>query len=857
MAPEIVEGKQATTRSDVYSLGVLLYQMVIGDLGKALSPGWEARVEDEVVLGDIRACVEGAPDERLSAGSLHTRLRALKERQVEFLLSKRRRTRRRWLGAAATFIALLGLLSTGLVLRERSLRRISDRALYLSSIQLADLKTREGDRRRALDALEVVTKKERGWEWSYLRWANESPQPQIVEPGPDDDFVSVWLDNEAVKVGEVEGSGLAVFSPDGSKLYNLSGSAVSAWDVDTRKRLWQTDVGRDLIVAEVDRKGELLLVSTWSGYVWILEATTGAIRFDLGKFLPSPAMGVSFSPNNRFVMLAEWGRLHVVALDTGGLVRSFDNLYPGVPVGSAWWIEGSDERVEWIDGTTLRRLDLSTDELRDTLLDVPPEVPGTLLGPEVIVLSSAEQTTFSVFSRSRRRVVTGPIEEPRQHGTAHNYWQTCVPTGCAGIRGLTGGDLAMRATLPNEDLGRPRVFQFDIPMAGGRLGPRGRYLAAVPLGSDQTWLVRPSKRVSKGQLLGHRAPIVRLEFLDERRMVSASFDGQIRVWDLDKGSVISEVDVYSDRESRGRLFMVDLAPQGDFLFAKGSGTAAWLFAVDDQGALTPRGELVDWNRQETYKSHWAAMHFPGDRFDPKGRLQVAVTLGEDGLTPSRGGLLDPSSLIEASLLGGAMDSIEDLELLPEFPCRAGHIRWSEQSGDGTSATMVCGQSGPGGILVFTGGPNAEGKVIQLERGGDVGMETAPAISKDGRRVAVLASGTVKVFDSESGATIAEVERRGAFSRPEFNPAGTHLLVGSDNLQQLRNIETGRVERPEPPYDPRQRAAWLIPKFGHDVARVWPQAVGKPKSVQAQAGRALHLSVTLCVGNRVNATGKRN
>jgi len=32
MAPELFEGKPATPQSDIYSLGVLLYQMVIGDL---------------------------------------------------------------------------------------------------------------------------------------------------------------------------------------------------------------------------------------------------------------------------------------------------------------------------------------------------------------------------------------------------------------------------------------------------------------------------------------------------------------------------------------------------------------------------------------------------------------------------------------------------------------------------------------------------------------------------------------------------------------------------------------------------------------------------------------------------------
>ena len=34
MAPELLEGKLPSPQSDIYSLGVLLYQMVIGDLSR-------------------------------------------------------------------------------------------------------------------------------------------------------------------------------------------------------------------------------------------------------------------------------------------------------------------------------------------------------------------------------------------------------------------------------------------------------------------------------------------------------------------------------------------------------------------------------------------------------------------------------------------------------------------------------------------------------------------------------------------------------------------------------------------------------------------------------------------------------
>ena len=82
MAPELLEGKLPSSQSDIYSMGVLLYQMVIGDLSRALAPGWEQDVGDELLRNDIAACVAGRNDDRLSDPSqLAERLRTLDDRR--------------------------------------------------------------------------------------------------------------------------------------------------------------------------------------------------------------------------------------------------------------------------------------------------------------------------------------------------------------------------------------------------------------------------------------------------------------------------------------------------------------------------------------------------------------------------------------------------------------------------------------------------------------------------------------------------------------------------------------------------------------------------------------------------------
>ena len=135
LAPEVFSGKGASAQSDVYALGVMLYQMIVGDFRKPLSPGWEEDVADPLLREDIAAAVCGDPARRLrSPEELAIRLENLESRRAERTrieaerqrqqIAERKqdeaRVRRPWIALAC--ILLLGLGASLYLLRGKPLQ---------------------------------------------------------------------------------------------------------------------------------------------------------------------------------------------------------------------------------------------------------------------------------------------------------------------------------------------------------------------------------------------------------------------------------------------------------------------------------------------------------------------------------------------------------------------------------------------------------------------------------------------------------------------------------------------------------------------------------------------------------------
>jgi DNA-binding winged helix-turn-helix (wHTH) protein/serine/threonine protein kinase len=132
LAPELLAGQSATASADIYSLGVLLYQLVLGDFRMPLTPGWETGIADPLLRQDIAEAACGELAQRMkSAAELAERLSSLEERRtrqnkLDAMQARAERAeravadaraRRPWIIAACAALALGACLSFSLYLR--------------------------------------------------------------------------------------------------------------------------------------------------------------------------------------------------------------------------------------------------------------------------------------------------------------------------------------------------------------------------------------------------------------------------------------------------------------------------------------------------------------------------------------------------------------------------------------------------------------------------------------------------------------------------------------------------------------------------------------------------------------------
>ena len=172
LAPEVLEGQTATVRSDIYSLGVVFWQMMIGNLHAALdATDWQSRIDDPLLREDLARCLAGAPEKRWSsAGELAGRLRSLParrhavaRRQAELAAREKAAYRRGALKTAAIGLVLMAIFVTVAALawvQSVDAKRAHGELVLRQAMTLNQTDYASGRKTRGINLLEIAAKTE-------------------------------------------------------------------------------------------------------------------------------------------------------------------------------------------------------------------------------------------------------------------------------------------------------------------------------------------------------------------------------------------------------------------------------------------------------------------------------------------------------------------------------------------------------------------------------------------------------------------------------------------------------------------------------------------------------------------------
>ena len=300
-APEYLVGKPSSVQGDIYSLGVLLYQMVLGDFDRPLGAGWGRDVPDPLLADDIATCVDVDPARRFSSAlQVAERLDTIEERraaqQAAEQAAQREQERRlaleryrRRMGAAvmstAVSLVLIAALTALVIVlhnaRRAALKHIEDlrveRELTEHSRYVADMQasTDELLQRRAETVRELIERHRpvaggrdrRGWEWFYadsvlntgrlsrkvsafpLRALATSPDEQRFALGGDGGEISIWAGDDLQKSIAWQATSTGVrclgWSSGGQLAAGFGDGHVALFDPDTgrEQQRWRAHTG--------------------------------------------------------------------------------------------------------------------------------------------------------------------------------------------------------------------------------------------------------------------------------------------------------------------------------------------------------------------------------------------------------------------------------------------------------------------------------------------------------------------------------------------------------------------------------------------------------------------------------------
>jgi WD40 repeat protein/class 3 adenylate cyclase/tRNA A-37 threonylcarbamoyl transferase component Bud32 len=761
MAPELIAGRQPSIQSDIYSLGVLLYQLIVGDLSQPMTTDWERNVRDPLLRNDLCRCLAGDPTDRFaSASDLATSLRTLSQRRT-----RRRITRLAKVAAAAlVVVAVLAGVATlvqsyrarqaeQVAFMERNLRaqaeaqkNRAERQMYYASIGLAEKCIEELRYDRAHQLLAACPRQYRNWEWGRLQFLCNldlitykghsaavravafSPNGKRIATGSDDCTARLWDVETGGELVRFTGHNAAVrsvsFSPDGKRIVTAS--------YDNTAKLWDAETGRELLTlkghnAHVESvafspDGKTLATGSDDDTAKLWDAATGRELVTLVGHTDS-VRSVAFSPDGRRIATTSWD--HTAKL---------------------WDVETGRELLT-TKGSAVDSIAFSPDgkQIATGSYDNTAKLWDAETGRELLTLKGHARFVLSVaFSPDRQRVATGSVDRTIRIWDVGTGRQLLTLAGHTDALSSIAFSPDGKYIVSGSDDGTARLW--DAETHRGLASLKGHPYQVLPIRSNLDSIpiaTRGADRIVKlwdletGQKLfalkGHTGPVFWLSSSPSGKyLATAGGDKTARLWDVETGRELLTLEGHT-----AEVFSVTFSPD-----SKRIATASRDNTAKVWDAQTGQ-ELV------TLKGHGG--HVAWVSFSPDGR-RVATASYDNTVK-----LWDPETGQESLTLKG-------------------HTLW-----------VFCVAFSPDGKMIATASDDDTAKLWYAETGrelftlvGHTDNTRCVAFSPDGKRLATASwDKSVKLWDVETGQELLTIAHpNGPVYTVSFSPDGRRLATAS-------------------------------------------------------------------------------
>ena len=763
MAPELLAGKPASTRSDIYSLGVVLYQLLVADFSRPLTIDWARHVSESLLQEDLARCFAGDPNERFgSAVELAKNLRALTERRAALerqeaerqrqqaeLAAREKAAYRRGIMRAAAVAALIVAAFALLALyafkqaaraehaqqaeKQQRLRADAEKTeanhlLYAANMNLVRQAWDQNDIPRMRQLLEDTQDSPyRGFEWFY--WRLQTHRAVMTLRGHEDGVSSV------------------AFSPDGQRI--VTGS------LDRTAKVWDAASGRELLT---------------------LKGHGGAVN------------SVAFSPDGQRIV-------------TGSLDKT-----------AKVWEAASGRELLTLKGhsDSISSVAFSPDGQRIVTGsgDKTAKVWEAASGRELLTLKGHGGVLFSVaFSPDGKRIVTGSADQTAKVWDAASGRELLTLKGHGGVlwsvafspdgQRIVSGSNDHTAKVWDAATGRELLtfWGHHDDVSSVAFSPDGqRILSGSTDRTAKLWDSASGKQLLT--LKGHGADLRSVAFSpDGQRFVTGSSDMTAKVWDGASG-------VPAD-ESTPSMFTFR---------AHGNGVSSAAFSPDGQRILSgiTDGTAKVWDAATgkellTLKGHGNVAYSAA--FSPDGQRIVT------GSAENTAKVWQSASGKELLTLKGHSERVHSVTFSPDgqrivtgsFDNTA--KVWDAASGrelltlKGHSGVLWSVAFSPDGQPIVTGSGDYTAKVWEAASGkelltlkGHSGGIMAAAFSPDGQRIVTGSlDQTAKVWETASGRELLTLKGRGATVRSvAFSPDGRRIVTGrreeSANVSQAASAQ---------------------------------------------------------------------